>query len=748
MSPQKKGLDLKEEIIEILKEKLKPLTIDEITNLVNKRGNYEQLDGSPISNRLIENKIKAYPQFFIYEKNFVSLIDWENLGEIRDILLKEKRRLTTKEIAEKINENKSNSEEKITAGQVYLRVKRYRNLFLIEGDEIELIQEELIDALEDQNYIRLKEKPEIKIGERKNIIKEIGVGNFKAFADKQKIKIKPITLIFGPNSSGKSSIIHSILYIQNAFATGDLDPHYMQISGQSVDLGGFKQFVYKRRYQNRIVWSIKLSADCFSDRLKEILQNINDIVVEIEIGQGFKEKTKEVFNSINNEYEILPTGELIPTGKPKVYKYDLYTDGSKLLQTSLKSGNRLSIDFIDLSHHSFQKILKAIIEANTLALNITDEDMNVTVEAASKICTELYTEDNMFIPQKFQTEKSESAQDILIVSKVSKETRAEDLTRAIRLHFPRILNEIFDGIYKAIEKTLGELIYLGPLRSYPERHIAFTKHNDPNWQAGGGLGWEIARDNDEVREKVNLWLNDANKLRTPYRLELRELIDIKSDDLNRIFSLFKDSLFNDLENEIDDFSSLVSSDDINAMDEETIKTKLNDFLEQYEFEIGKLLDDIKGVDVLSDLVLVDQRSDTIVSHRDVGIGVSQVLPVLVYAYANRNKFIAIEQPEIHLHPALQAELADVFIQTAIENNNTYILETHSEHFILRLLRRIREGYSKSENPEFKVDDISVIYVKPTNKGAKIYEIPVTKDGDFEDNWPDGFFPERGEELFL
>ena len=78
------------------------------------------------------------------------------------------------------------------------------------------------------------------------------------------------------------------------------------------------------------------------------------------------------------------------------------------------------------------------------------------------------------------------------------------------------------------------MLYLGPLRSYPERHIAFTKYNDPNWQAGGGLAWEIVRDNEEVRELVNHWLGDKNKLKTPYRLELRKLIDTKSTDFKQI----------------------------------------------------------------------------------------------------------------------------------------------------------------------------------------------------------------------
>jgi len=82
---------------------------------------------------------------------------------------------------------------------------------------------------------------------------------------------------------------------------------------------------------------------------------------------------------------------------------------------------------------------------------------------------------------------------------------------------------------------------------------------------------------------------------------------------------------------------------------------------------------------VQELNLVDMRSNTIVSHRDVGIGVSQVLPVLVTSYASQNQIVAIEQPEIHLHPALQADLGDVFIQSALGvGKNRFLIETHSE----------------------------------------------------------------------
>ena len=156
-------------------------------------------------------------------------------------------------------------------------------------------------------------------------------------------------------------------------------------------------------------------------------------------------------------------------------------------------------------------------------------------------------------------------------------------------------------------------------------------------------------------------------------------------------------------------------------------------------------------ETFQELVLMDLVQKTPVSHRDVGIGISQVLPVLVHAYADRGRLVTVEQPEIHLHPALQAELADVFIESALgERKNTFILETHSEHLILRLLRRIREtaaGELPGGKMPLRPEDIAVLYVKPGTEGSEVIALPVNAEGDFDAPWPDGFFAERSKELF-
>ena len=139
-----------------------------------------------------------------------------------------------------------------------------------------------------------------------------------------------------------------------------------------------------------------------------------------------------------------------------------------------------------------------------------------------------------------------------------------------------------------------------------------------------------------------------------------------------------------------------------------------------------------------------------VSPSNMGIGFSQMMPLVASAFGAENSVIAIEQPELHVHPALQTELADLFIQSAKERGNRFLIETHSEHLILRLLRRVRET-TKGEVEEGKhglrPSDICVLFVEPSDEGSRVIELPVTADGDFRVPWPGGFFAERVTEIF-
>ena len=124
---------------------------------------------------------------------------------------------------------------------------------------------------------------------------------------------------------------------------------------------------------------------------------------------------------------------------------------------------------------------------------------------------------------------------------------------------------------------------------------------------------------------------------------------------------------------------------------------------------------------------------------DVGFGVSQILPVLTICYyVPEGSIILLEQPEIHLHPAVQAGLADVFIDAIKNRKVQIILESHSEHLLRRLQRRIAEQDISNE-------DTSLYFCEMRNGNSKLTHLPVDLYGHIE-NWPEGFFGDEFGEI--
>ncbi len=136
--------------------------------------------------------------------------------------------------------------------------------------------------------------------------------------------------------------------------------------------------------------------------------------------------------------------------------------------------------------------------------------------------------------------------------------------------------------------------------------------------------------------------------------------------------------------------------------------------------------------------------------QDVGSGIPFVLPIL-YAVACEG-LVRIQQPELHLHPALQSSIADVFVEEINRDlNSQFIVETHSEHLLLRLLRRIRDiekGQCISEELKLTNDQAAVYYFDPQVSGETVVTRQlITPLGDFYTDWPRGFFAERNRDLF-
>ena len=238
------------------------------------------------------------------------------------------------------------------------------------------------------------------------------------------------------------------------------------------------------------------------------------------------------------------------------------------------------------------------------------------------------------------------------------------------------------------ERMLNALFYLGPLRSHPERIYTWSGETPPDVGMRGesAVAALLAAENDG--RKLNRGRKQRQSGFAPFIAEwMKELGVIYSFTVKRVAKGRK------------------------------------------EFE-----------------VLIRTHADAPeVKLTDVGFGISQVLPALVEAfYAPRNSTVWMEQPEIHLHPEVQAHLGDAFI-SAVQaweggqpRNVQLIVESHSEHFLTRLQRRVAEGVIAPQ-------DIAIYFCKRSEKSAKLEPLQLDLYGNIE-NWPDNFFGNEMEDI--
>jgi predicted ATPase len=135
------------------------------------------------------------------------------------------------------------------------------------------------------------------------------------------------------------------------------------------------------------------------------------------------------------------------------------------------------------------------------------------------------------------------------------------------------------------------------------------------------------------------------------------------------------------------------------------------------------------------------NSDGEINIVDVGQGMSQALPIIVKAYLEaKPSLVIIEQPELHLHPAAHSSLAELIASTQKINSDRYLIETHSENFILRLRRMVAEN-------RLDISDLAIYSVEydAIERYSFLKRINVDKFGEV-DYWPKDIFMESFEEV--
>ena len=640
---------------------------------------------------------------------------------------------------------------------------------------------------------------------------EIGLANFKAFGGPQTVPIRPLTLLFGPNSAGKSSVIHSLLLGKHCIEGNDVNAHVLSEGGGGVDLGGFQQYVFQRDRNLNTVWSATIGTGSLPSReIGSYLGDAESVRLDIEVGMGAFEfaHAKQLIDPSNLEpvWKYIPTGRYGFRHNPAVVKCTFIVDGQVLAtfkridplegeevywdeevedlldlqrsEISKRWGTEdvLRPDYLNVAHPIIRDYFEAVLAASTL-LRFTDRDyeflsgkiQDVFARSVNLLCSD-------FLPMPVPLSPDFHSHPLTPGEiAVAKGARHEQLGEVLELFVPRIFFQLSLEVTTALRQDLESIKYLGPIRVYPARHFTINSEQGLGWKSGGGVAWDRLVQDERLLRSVNEWLNDKDKLDTHYRLWTDFLVsgqDIVRDGVQReekrmdvAFREFKDRAFEFYPNfgkgaEDEKGDSPTAESDLAVYIGGQSDSELHRIWETAVAESGE----VEGVETwyydtrwyssspLTFLELRDDKTGTNVSHRDVGVGISQVLPVLVYALAPRTSIVAIEGPEQHLHPGLQAKLADVFITAAKEHENTFILETHSEHLILRLLRRIREtneGRHVDDGLALTPSDVSVVYAQPSisGEGTVLHHLEISDEGEFESDWPDGFFEERDEEIF-
>ena len=294
---------LHEAIKKVLFNENKELNTKQITEKINEQNLDKRKDGRPLLTNQINARVRNYPSLFYVANNLIGLNIWGNKKRqkkslltkgIEFILEENEGSLSIQIITDTINKRNEyldDFEKNFSIEQILEEVKKNNQIFRLNNEKVELHweydeYEGMVRGLDFAEIYLAKQK--IKVKEIENSIKSISVANFKSYNKLQELELKPITLLFGPNSSGKSSLIHSILYLQNAFDRKDLDPKNMKIGGTSVELGGFKQLIHKHNFKRELKFSLKIDKTKLSETLKNYFDKIKEIKLNIEISQTLK----------------------------------------------------------------------------------------------------------------------------------------------------------------------------------------------------------------------------------------------------------------------------------------------------------------------------------------------------------------------------------------------------------------------------------------------------------------------------
>ena len=525
------------------------------------------------------------------------------------------------------------------------------------------------------------------------MITHIILENFRNWEQRVEIPLGRLTLLYGQNSAGKSSILCALDLLIQSMENADGDEFEMQNTGHRTCLGDFANLVYK-----------------------------HDIDRPIRIGVRILNQGKDPENGLTNNDELSYIATFVKSSSARslggcasvsisvndmrlTFNRDICFPQYFLTRQSLDSlflflDSRINhTKRPDYSCDDYYTVMKIIQTIDYFALKngIPFEERLYDEEAMRQLSD---------LPEGFSKEKFYE----------------------IYLEIRKALTQRLKRFHQQVTTDLFRCKHIGPLRKnlgrkYSEINVAGNPYNVGH--EGESLLDVLLHDHPEREytfksmKKYKESRGASCGSRTIQEIDEASVIDEDS----HCEMLMKDHLAEFLKLEKPVTTMLERTNKILRKIKFGYTLKVREF---YDKAFGRLR-----------LVMLRQISDgTIVHFADVGSGISQSLPIIVQVIASDTGILCIEQPEIHLHPRLQVILGQVFADSVAENPGSQIIcETHSPEILLRILNRVSE---KKLNHK----DLSICYVhgtQPKNSQTGKFEIiRVDKSGAVLDEWPEGF----------